>query len=594
MNIVMRSKMLVAVIVQFILKLFTSTEVVAQPVDLSTDGWKFKDSDNISWASPQYDDTQWANISVGKTWEAHFDKAFDGIAWYRRTVTISKNLEKAAKKSGAMILKLGMIDDADETYFNGVKIGETGKFPPESVTAFDVPRNYTVPYNLIKWDAPNVIAVRVADWGGGGGLYAGEYALEPISWKNKFKFIIEYGESSNAFGLGKPVVIKPQFLNNSEDDLKGVLTCEIKKFTGEIVETKQQDVKIPANGAGGLRASTNKADDFTFDIKDIGFYVAHFSFKDKNGYCVKDKKGFAVAPESFKPTLTRPADFDDYWSRAKEELMNVSPDYRLIPLPKRSNDKVEVFEVEFYSLGGVRVRGYYTRPRAKVNVPALLHVQGYSSVMEPWALDEQMAAFFLNIRGHGNSKQDVNPGFPGYLQSGIENKENYIYRGAYMDCVRAIDFLCNQPEVDTTRVAVEGGSQGGALSVATASLDKRIKFCMPDVPFLSNFRLYFDIAQWPSNEFKSLNRKGKSWDDIYGVLDYIDVMNHAPNITVPVYMAVGLFDDICPPAINFSMYNNLGSTEKSYMLYPQAGHALPSEHYDKKMAWLRPRFGLLP
>jgi cephalosporin-C deacetylase len=586
--------MLLAFICQMILKLFTASPTFSQPIDLSTDGWKFKDSDNIGWASPQYDDTQWVNISVGKTWEAHFEKAFDGIAWYRRTVNVPKSLEKATKKSGSMILKLGMIDDADETYFNGVKIGETGKFPPENVTAFDVPRNYTVPYNLIKWDAPNVIAVRVADWGGGGGLYAGEYSLEPISWKNKFKFIIEYGESSNAFGLGKPVVIKPQFLNNSEDDLKGVLTCEIKKFTGETVETKQQDVKIPANGAGGLRASANKAEDFIFEIKDIGFYVAYFSFKDKNGYSVKDKKGFAIAPESFKPTLTRPADFDDYWRRAKDDLMNSTPDYRIIPVPKRSNDKVEVFDVEFFSLGGALVRGYYTRPRNKVNVPALLHVQGYSSVMEPFVLDEQMAAFFLNIRGHGNSKKDVNPGFPGYLQSGIDNKENYVYRGAYMDCVRAIDFLCNQPEVDTTRVAVEGGSQGGALSVATASLDKRIKFCLPDVPFLSNFRLYFDIAQWPSNEFKSLNRSGKSWDDIYGVLDYIDVMNHAPNVTVPVFMGVGLFDDICPPAINFSMYNNLGSTEKSYLLYPQSGHALPSEHYDKKMAWLRPRFGLLP
>jgi cephalosporin-C deacetylase len=594
----MRSKMLLALICQFILKLFSSTTVLGQPVDLSTDGWKFKDSDNIGWASPQYDDTQWPNISVGKTWEAHFDKAFDGIAWYRRTVTVPKSLEKATKKSGAMILKLGMIDDADETYFNGIKIGVTGKFPPESVTAYDVPRNYSVPYSLIRWDAPNVIAVRVADWGGGGGLYAGEYSLEPISWKDKFKFIIDYSESSNAFTLGKPVVIKPQFLNKSDDDLKGVLTCEIKKFTGETVTKQEQDVKIWSTATSrtlsGLRGPVSKADDLSFDIKEVGFYIAYLSFKDKNGYCVKEKKGFAVSPEDFKPTLTRPADFDEYWQKAKDELMDIAADYRLTPLPKRSNEKVEVFEVEFHSLGNVRVRGYYTRPRNKTNVPALLHVQGYSSVMEPWALDEQMAAFFLNIRGHGNSRDDVNPGFPGYLQSGIEDKETYIYRGAYMDCVRAIDFLCNQPEVDTTRVAVEGGSQGGALSVATASLDKRIKFCMPDVPFLSNFRLYFDIASWPSNEFKSLNRKGKSWEDIYKVLDYTDIMNHAPNITVPIYMAVGLFDDICPPAINFSMYNNLGTTDKSFMLYPQAGHSLPSEHYDKKMAWLRPRFGLVP
>ena len=585
MNIVMKSKVLMALICQFFLRLFAASNAAAQPIDLASEGWRFKEGDDTTWATPQYDDAQWLNISVGKTWEVQFSNAYDGIAWYRRGFTIPKQLKKATKKSGAMILKLGMIDDADETFFNGVKIGATGKFPPDQESAYNVSRIYTVPYNLIRWNEPNVVAVRVADWAGNGGLYAGEYTLEPICWKEKFKILVEYGTPTNAFAAGEPVLITPQFVNNSDDVLKGVLTTEIKKFTGESVAIQQQDLKI-------ARGQVSKGENCLFDIKEAGFYIANLTFKDENGYTVREKKGFAVAPEDFKPAPTRPIDFDDYWQKTKEELSKIAPDYRLTPLPKHSNDKVEVFEVAFHSLGNALVRGYYTRPKQKSNVPALLHVQGYSSVMEPWELDTQIAGFFLNIRGHGNSKDDVNPGFPGYLESGIDNKETYIYRGAYMDCIRAIDFLCSQPEIDTARLAVEGGSQGGALSVATASLDKRIKFCLPDVPFLANFRLYFDIAAWPANEFKSLNKKGKSWDEIYGVLDYIDVMNHAPNITVPTFMGVGLFDDICPPAINFSMYNNLGTTDKSYILYPQAGHSLPSAHHEKKMAWLRPRFGL--
>ncbi len=65
-----------------------------------------------------------------------------------------------------------------------------------------------------------------------------------------------------------------------------------------------------------------------------------------------------------------------------------------------------------------------------------------------------------------------------------------------------LTFSYSRAEVDTSRVAVEGGSQGGALSFATAALDnERIDLCVPHVPFLSDFRDYFKVATWPGNEF---------------------------------------------------------------------------------------------
>ena len=58
-----------------------------------------------------------------------------------------------------------------------------------------------------------------------------------------------------------------------------------------------------------------------------------------------------------------------------------------------------------------------------------------------------------------------------------------------------IDFLCSRPEVDVSRIAVEGASQGGALTFATAALNNdRIAVCAPQVPFLSDFRDYFKVA----------------------------------------------------------------------------------------------------
>jgi cephalosporin-C deacetylase-like acetyl esterase len=208
--------------------------------------------------------------------------------------------------------------------------------------------------------------------------------------------------------------------------------------------------------------------------------------------------------------------------------------------------------------------------------------------------DDDFVSFGLNIRGHGNSRDDVDPGFPGYLQDHLLDPECYIYRGAYMDCLRALDFMFSRPEVDTTRVVVEGGSQGGALSFATAALaPDRIRLCVPGVPFLSDFRDYFKVASWPGNEFVLFvnARAGLSWDRVFTTLSYIDIKNLAPLIKAPVLMSVGLLDDVCPPHINFAAYNNLTVPRKA-IAYPYAGHGLPGENYAARMAWVREQLGM--
>ena len=66
----------------------------------------------------------------------------------------------------------------------------------------------------------------------------------------------------------------------------------------------------------------------------------------------------------------------------------------------------------------------------------------------------------------------------------------------------------------------------------------------------------------------------------------------APSVYCPVFMGVGLFDDVCPGAINFAAFNNLSSSDKSFKLYPQSGHAMPPEQYTAKMKWLSKHLGL--
>jgi sialate O-acetylesterase len=80
-----------------------------------------------------------------------------------------------------LVPPLGKIDDADETFFNGKKIGSSGHFPPEYRSASNEERRYTVPEKLIRFGKQNVIAIRAYDGKGRGGLYAGP--LGPIETK---------------------------------------------------------------------------------------------------------------------------------------------------------------------------------------------------------------------------------------------------------------------------------------------------------------------------------------------------------------------------------------------------------------------------
>ncbi|MCK7538322.1 MAG: acetylxylan esterase [Marinilabiliales bacterium] len=120
-----------------------------------------------------------------------------------------------------------------------------------------------------------------------------------------------------------------------------------------------------------------------------------------------------------------------------------------------------------------------------------------------------------------------------------------------------------------SRIAVEGASQGGALTFATAALNNdRIAVCAPQVPFLSDFRDYFQVATWPGNEFIALveHEKRLTWDQVYNTLSYFDIKNLAHLIRAPLIMGVGLMDEVCPPHINFAAYNLVDGREEIHCL----------------------------
>jgi cephalosporin-C deacetylase len=549
--------------------------------------WKFNTGDNSSWAWPQFDDSGWVTIEAGTNWENQGFDNYDGFAWYRQELFIPESLKKKAVRDGGLILRLARIDDADVTYFNGQIVGSTGELPPDYQSGNGESRVYTIPPERVLWGAQNTVAVRVFDGSGGGGIVGRRVSLKVIGVEELLEIVPMFGRENHLFLDEEPVLVNLMIENKMKKALKGELHITASSDFGEVILDVANELRV---GAGGLRQRAIEFGNLT-----PGFYNVSVAFESGTGHKQLDF-ALGVRPEEIVSPLDRPDDFDDYWMRARKELDAVDPQFKLIRQDSLCTKTREIYLLEMRSLGNVLIRGWYMKPVKKGVYPAILHVQGYSSTKTPQNLyqGDDMVSLALNIRGHGNSQDDVNPGFPGYLQYHVDDKELYIYRGAYMDCVRAVDFLCSRSEVDTSRIAVEGGSQGGALSFATAALDnQRIDLCVPHVPFLSDFRDYFKVAGWPAGEFKQYFEVHPeiSKDEIYRNLSYIDIKNLAPWIKVPVLMSVGLMDKTCPPHINFAAYNQL-NVPREYIVYPYSGHGLPAEYYQVMIDYIRKQFGL--
>lgn len=137
----------------------------------------FKQGDNANWANPDIDESSWSEIDVTKYWnEQGFPPGTNTYAWYRIHINIPKSLLNSADQQNVVIFNIPKADDADECYLNGKLIGATGRMPTDESGYFSAHKNeryYAVDAKKdgIRWDKDNVVAIRVYNRGGSGGLH---------------------------------------------------------------------------------------------------------------------------------------------------------------------------------------------------------------------------------------------------------------------------------------------------------------------------------------------------------------------------------------------------------------------------------------
>lgn len=108
------------------------------------------------WAAPDFDDSRWTSMPVPSYWESHGYDGLDGVAWYRTTFEVPPSA-----MHGDATLTIGAIDDDDTVWLNGIRVGHT--------EGYSAARRYRIANSALR-EGVNVLAIRVVDWGGGGGI----------------------------------------------------------------------------------------------------------------------------------------------------------------------------------------------------------------------------------------------------------------------------------------------------------------------------------------------------------------------------------------------------------------------------------------
>lgn len=312
--------------------------------------------------------------------------------------------------------------------------------------------------------------------------------------------------------------------------------------------------------------------------------------------------------ERYAPELVEPADLDAFWADTLAQTRSHELDARLVEVPNHLT-LVTTYDLSFAGFDGQRINAWLHVPAGTTSpLPGVVEYVGYSGGRGlphqhvGWAL-AGYAHLIMDNRGQGwggrtGDTPDSTPDAgliagPGHLTRGILDPSTYYYRRVFADAVRAVEAAAASGFFDPARTVVAGGSQGGGITIAVASLMEGLAGALVDVPFLCNFdRAVYLTDNDPYNEIaRYLARNRGDAAQAFRTLSYFDGAVLAPRATVPTLFSVALMDQTCPPSTVYAAYNRWGGANKSISVYPFNRHEGGEEHHQAtKYEWLAALF----
>jgi cephalosporin-C deacetylase len=306
--------------------------------------------------------------------------------------------------------------------------------------------------------------------------------------------------------------------------------------------------------------------------------------------------GAAVAPSQLRPSVARPADFDEFWAR-KIELLRSVPAAPVLKPVEGDRPGVELATIKLNNIQGATIHGQIARPAREGKFPAMLVLQwagGPYPLQKSWVTAHAANGWLaLNIEPH-DVPGDMPPEFYAALPRLIKNyqtlgntdrDQNYFLR-MYLGAYRAVDYLASRPDWNGQVMLATGTSMGGQQSFAVAGLHPKVTHMITHVP-----------AGADSNGTRHGRNAGyPNWDHtnakVMETALYFDIVNFAPRIRATSLVSMGFVDTVCPPVGIWIAFNQIAGPKEVVPLVDAAhNHQATAEqqraHTDRAAEWMR-------
>ena len=370
---------------------------------------------------------------------------------------------------------------------------------------------------------------------------------------------------------------------------------------GEVTYTVGNDL-LGTDTKGTVTLKNGRAKINIGTKKTPGFRDVVLTMKlDGQSYTHHVKVGFS--PDKIQPFTQEPKDFNTFWQGNLDELAKIPLSYTKEIAKEYCTDKVDCYLVKIpVSRRKQCVYGYLFYPKnaqpGKHPVVLCPPGAGIKTIKEPLRHKYYAENGFirLEIEIHGldprlpkETFDDISRAFnsdpTGYLENGIDNRDRYYMKHVYLALVRCIDLLTSLPEWDGRNVAVQGGSQGGALALVAAGLDKRVNLCVVNHPALSDMAGYTEKGR--TGGYPHFNRMtGLYTPSNISTMAYYDVVNFARKVKASTYMTWGYNDNTCPPTTSYAVWNTL-NCEKESLITPINEHWTSDATEYGQMVWIK-------
>jgi cephalosporin-C deacetylase len=396
---------------------------------------------------------------------------------------------------------------------------------------------------------------------------------------------------NGVYQIGEPIQFRVQVKGDYADQVKEV-TYLIKK---------NQMTKL----RGGKLSLVDRAAIVDVTLDEPGTVFGEFTIQPPPGappsapgpatWNLTSRAGAIAEAGKIKPSLPRPADFDDFWNR-KIELIRKIPVNAVLKQEDSGQEGIDYWKLTLDNINGTHVYAQLARPKEGSKLPAVImfqHAGIYPLPKDPVVKRADGKWLVLNVMAHDlpidkpeEFYKELKEGpLNNYSGLGNEDRETAYFLRMYLGCYQAIEYMSHRDDWDGKTLFVGGGSQGGQQAIIAAALHTAVTGVFANVPGGCDQTgpLVGRKPGWPFSTTQGA--KGKDLAKVQEAGRYFDTVNFAPRVKCPTLIGTGLIDNIVPTAGVLAMYNQL-SCPKEIAIMPRGTHiGNHGPYFQRLTAW---------